>query len=536
MSQTGSNICPVCGTAAPAGSRHQVCPACLMAGAMDTDPADPGASTAFLQPDELAEEFPQFDILECLGRGGMGVVYKARQKSLNRLVAIKILAPEREHSARFAGRFVREAEFLAKLSHPHIVTIHDFGQTAGPVGLYYLVMELVNGVSVHDLLREGKLAPRQALAIVPEICDALQFAHNHGVVHRDIKPANILLDPMGHVKVADFGLAKLMGAEPEPPDKAVRAARPPDLSEAGTVIGTPVYMAPEQMEQPDAVDHRADIYAVGVLFYQMLTGELPDKLIKPPSEKVQIDVRLDQVVLRALERNPALRYPRASMLKTEVESIAGSAGSEAIPRQTRSAKPRGRLVVIGLLVAALLLAMLLLLPRAVRHRGEHAWWSAGRWMNNAYQGFSNATGPSEKPAGITWQASECTAPLKLPEGYMVSTDGNGTYQIASSRSSSSTDKIVIDFQSSDVLHPDPFQYLRQMPLKIKGFKATWGIYKTTDNGQSIIRKEVIMPNFLPRQRQGTGADYISVRIDANSQDGIDQLTPVAGDIIRNAAQ
>jgi len=307
----------------PAGG--QLCPSCLMAQGMASEAFD--GKRPVPEPEEIADKFPQFEILECLGRGGMGVVYKARQKSLNRLVAIKILAPEREHDARFAERFAREAELLAKLSHPHIVTIHDFGETGG---LYFLVMEFVDGVSLRDLLREGKLDPEQALAIVPEICDALQFAHDHGIVHRDIKPENILLDRRGRVKVADFGLAKIVAAvcdrrnseeESLRRSQTAATAAAAELTEAGKIMGTPSYMAPEQTEHPGDVDHRADIYALGVVFYQMLTGELPKDDFVPPSKKVQIDVRLDEIVLRALEKNPGLRYQQASLLKTQVETI-----------------------------------------------------------------------------------------------------------------------------------------------------------------------------------------------------------------------
>jgi len=323
MKPTDSNICPECGKLVPPDSQHQLCPSCLMAQALASQTVDEKKAHAAPTPapDEIAAKFPQFEILECLGRGGMGVVYKARQKSLNRLVAIKILAPEREHDARFAERFAREAELLAKLSHPHIVTIHDFGETGG---LYYLVMEFVDGVSLRDLLREGKLEPKQALAIVPEICDALQFAHDHGIVHRDIKPENILLDRLGRVKVADFGLAKLVAApgDGDPSQMESPAPQAGDLTEAGKTMGTPSYMAPEQSEHPGAVDHRADIYALGVVFYQMLTGELPGKRLEAPSRKVQIDVRLDEIVLRALEKNPELRYQQVSDVKTMVETIA----------------------------------------------------------------------------------------------------------------------------------------------------------------------------------------------------------------------
>jgi serine/threonine protein kinase len=322
---SSSQNCPGCGAPLPEDSPQALCPACLLRQALisRTIIAEGETATGVLPPtvEEIAGKFPQFEILECLGRGGMGVVYKARQKSLNRLVAIKILAPEREHDSKFAGRFAREAELLAKLSHPHIVTIHDFGETGG---LYYLVMEFVDGVSLRDLLREGKLEPEQALAIVPEICDALQFAHDHGIVHRDIKPENILLNRLGRVKVADFGLAKLVAnaADIEPAQSAPTTPPADDLTEAGKTMGTPNYMAPEQTQNPDAVDSRADIYSLGVVFYQMLTGELPGKLIEAPSRKVQIDVRLDEVVLRALEREPGRRYQQASIFKTQVETIA----------------------------------------------------------------------------------------------------------------------------------------------------------------------------------------------------------------------
>jgi len=325
MNPNTPSLCPECGKPVPPDSQHQICPACLMAQALASQTAAAGGKATAAapppSPEEIAEKFPQFEILECLGRGGMGVVYKARQKSLNRLVAIKILAPEREHDSKFAGRFAREAELLAKLSHPHIVTIHDFGETGG---LYYLVMEFVDGVSLRDLLREGKLEPKQALAIVPEICDALQFAHDHGIVHRDIKPENILLNRLGRVKVADFGLAKLVAdtADIEPGQLAPTTPAADDLTEAGKTMGTPNYMAPEQTQNPEAVDSRADIYSLGVVFYQMLTGELPGKLIEAPSRKVQIDVRLDEVVLRALEREPGRRYQQVGEIKTRMETIA----------------------------------------------------------------------------------------------------------------------------------------------------------------------------------------------------------------------
>jgi biopolymer transport protein ExbD/predicted Ser/Thr protein kinase len=289
-------------------------------------------------PAELEEKFPQFEILECLGRGGMGIVYKARQKALDRIVAIKILAGEWQDEPGFAARFEREAKLLAKLNHPHIVTIHDFGSAGG---LYYIVMEYVDGVNVRDLLRDGRLEPKQALAIVPPICDALQFAHDHGVVHRDIKPENILLDRDGRVKIADFGIATIAG-------------------EAADRSGTPAYMAPEQARHEAAIDHRADIYALGVVLYEMLTGERPGEGIEVPSTRVNVDVRIDEIVLRALEGKPELRYQTAGEFKTVVETVAATSSAPpvaapqprvAIPATAQGPQSRdGRFAWIALLL------------------------------------------------------------------------------------------------------------------------------------------------------------------------------------------
>jgi serine/threonine protein kinase len=272
-----------------------------------------GAPTEYVPPApaELARYFPELEILELIGRGGMGAVYKARQKNLDRLIALKILPFSVNRDPAFAERFAREARALAKLTHPNIVSVHDSGQTDG---LFYFIMEFVDGMNLRQLLNSGRIAPKEALAIVPQICDALQYAHDKGIVHRDIKPENILLDKTGMVKIADFGLAKLMGRE----------AKDLSITDTHDVMGTPHYMAPEQVEHPLDVDHRADIYSLGVVFYQMLTGELPIGRFAPPSRKVQIDVRLDEVVLRALEKEPDHRYQHVSDVKTQVETILTS--------------------------------------------------------------------------------------------------------------------------------------------------------------------------------------------------------------------
>jgi serine/threonine protein kinase len=309
--ETSSNSCPKCGAALPAEATAGLCPRCLMAEAME--PTQTGAGDAPPQepisPEELAPHFPQLEILECLGRGGMGVVYKARQKSLNRLVALKLLAPERVADEAFAKRFSQEAQALAALNHPSIVTIYDFGQAGG---FYFLLMEFVDGVNLRQAMKADRFTPEQALAVVPPVCEALHFAHDHGIVHRDIKPENLLLDKDGRIKIADFGVAKMLNADDS--DVGLAESQP---------AGTPQYMAPEQKERR-VTDHRADIYSLGVVLYELLTGDLPTERIQPPSRKVHIDVRLDEIVLRALETTPELRYQTAADLSAHVETIVST--------------------------------------------------------------------------------------------------------------------------------------------------------------------------------------------------------------------
>ncbi len=323
-------LCPSCGKPLAPDAPQGLCQQCLLQAGFPTGTDSGGKSERFVPPSigELATRFPQLEILEFIGQGGMGAVYKVRQKPLDRIVALKILPPQAAGSAGFAERFTREARALAKLNHPHIVTLHEFGQADG---LFYFLMEFVDGVNLRQLLGASPIAPKEALAIVPQICEALQYAHERGIVHRDIKPENILLSKEGSVKIADFGVAKIvaLGRDETAAEKEATPSR--DLTGAGSTLGTPRYMAPEQIRNSAEVDHRADIYSLGVVFYQMLTGELPSSKIEPPSRKVVIDVRLDEVVLRALEKKPELRFQQANALKTQVETIAQTPGKPGRP-------------------------------------------------------------------------------------------------------------------------------------------------------------------------------------------------------------
>src|SRR5512136_2029708 len=332
-------ICSGCQKPLVANAPDGLCPECLLKAGLGTgvdigpDSQAESARTSFVAPslEEVARLFPQLEVQAFVGQGGMGAVYKARQRELDRVVALKILPPGIGKDAGFAERFTREAKALAKLNHTGIVTLYEFGQADG---LFFFLMEFVDGMNLRHLMEVERISAREALAIVPQICDALQYAHDQGIDHRDIKPENILLDRQGRVKVADFGLAKLVGTDaggsPLTPVLSPGGGEGgPNLTDAGKVMGTPQYMAPEQREHPTEVDHRADIYSLGVVFYQMLTGELPGKPIEVPSRKVQVDVRLDEVVLHALEKEPERRYQQASQVKTAVETIAGTAQPKA---------------------------------------------------------------------------------------------------------------------------------------------------------------------------------------------------------------
>jgi tRNA A-37 threonylcarbamoyl transferase component Bud32 len=264
----------------------------------------------------LAAQIPDLEVLEFIGGGGMGAVYKARQQKLDRFVALKLLHPRVQDDPNFTERFAREARTMAQLVHPHIAAIYDFGQ-AGDTP--YLLMEYVEGVTLREAIASGSLSADRALAIVPQLCEALQYAHDAKIVHRDIKPENILIDRHGRAKIADFGLARLMA--PSRDDFS--------LTDAHQALGTPHYMAPEQLANSHAVDHRADIYALGVVIYEMLTGELPLGRFAPPSEKTGVDPRLDEVVHKALESQPARRYQSAIEIKADMAQVCGAGSHPA---------------------------------------------------------------------------------------------------------------------------------------------------------------------------------------------------------------
>jgi serine/threonine-protein kinase len=253
--------------------------------------------------EELKRLFPQFEPIEQIGRGGMGVVYLVQHVWLDCPVALKVLPLEVSHGSEFLERFRREARAMARLNHPGIARVMDFNKSIEG-DFYYLAMEYLPGGALRDRLREGPLRPEVALALAAAVCDALQYAHDKEVIHRDVKPDNILFDREGNVKVADLGLARVCG----------------DVRLTGSVqgMGTLDYMAPEQRESAATVDNRADVYSVGVVLCEMLTK----KRHKDQSllRAVGAPVDVDEIIDCALQRDPNRRFKSAADMKGAINN------------------------------------------------------------------------------------------------------------------------------------------------------------------------------------------------------------------------
>jgi TolB-like protein/Tfp pilus assembly protein PilF/tRNA A-37 threonylcarbamoyl transferase component Bud32 len=306
-----------------------------------------------LQPDALTGgTVGHHSVLEPLGEGGMGFVYKARDTRLRRLVALKVLRPERIGEETDRRRFLREAQAAAALNHPHIVTVHEVGVEAG---LDYIVMEYIAGGTLADLMAAGRLPIERVLRLAAQVTEALTAAHEAGVVHRDLKPANIMLASPDHAKVVDFGLAKF--------SEAARPSEADTVSRTGVLMGTAAYMSPEQIAGRGA-DARSDVWAVGAVLYEMATGQRPfpepnvmllisDILNREPEApgtlNPELPPGLEKVILKALEKDPASRYQSARELGDDLARL--TAGEPPLARPRRRRMPA--LIAAGVVVASL---------------------------------------------------------------------------------------------------------------------------------------------------------------------------------------
>lgn len=310
---------------------------------------------------------PGYLLESLLGRGGMGEVWRARQLSLDREVAIKVLPERYAKDAEFVARFEKETKALAALSHPNIVQIIDRGKVGGQ---YYFAMELVAGVNLRELLksRGGALSVAEVLRIAAQVARAVDSAHEKRIVHRDLKPENVLVDARGHVKVADFGLAGMRGAEAEPA-----------LTATAVAMGTVNYMAPEQRRDAKHVDHRADLYSLGVLLYELLTGELPLGRFKLPSEKrADLDPAIDELVGQLLEADPVARPARAMDVAARLEALLPPVSASSRPTSasaTAQGLSRRRWFALAVLIGVLAGgATVALVARSGRPAPPPAWY------------------------------------------------------------------------------------------------------------------------------------------------------------------
>ena len=316
----------------------------------------------------------RYRVLRLLGRGGMGQVYLAVQEGLDREVAIKMLAETMRGSTEMHDRFQREARALARLSHPGITPVFDYGVEDGH---RYFVMEYIEGWNLASVMPRYKGDLPASVQVATRTLEALAYAHGHGVVHRDIKPANILLGKDSVLKVADFGLAKMAEAQA------------PQLTQTSYAMGTPHYMAPEQGSNPKAVDHRADLYSVGVLLYELLTGKKPIGRFSPPSEAVDVDPAIDPIILRLLEPDPNNRYQNAEEVlqvlapfRTQAEAPTAMVNHDERHKGPADRKRLGLIVAASLAAIALAAALVFFATREGKDSNGKTTPSPMDWYEN----------------------------------------------------------------------------------------------------------------------------------------------------------
>jgi tetratricopeptide (TPR) repeat protein len=279
-------------------------PLALLEEGLRPAPIVPQGDWPVLSVEEVAAMLPAYEVRRMVGHGGMGAVYEAVQRDLQRRVAIKLLSPALAEKSGLALRFRYESRLMASLQHPNIVKVHEAGET--PEGHLYYVMEFVDGEDLATRMHRGRLPIGESVQLIDQVADALHAAHRVGIVHRDIKPANIFPGLQGLPRLGDFGLALT----------AEQAADPLRLTRAGTTVGTMEYAAPEQLARTHAVTAASDVFSLGVLTYELLTGELPRGNFDPPSVRnPAADAAFDSVVLRALQTDPARRYADAGAFR-----------------------------------------------------------------------------------------------------------------------------------------------------------------------------------------------------------------------------
>lgn len=283
------------------------------------------SGAAFVPPsvEELGALLPEFEFISLIGVGGMSAVYLVRRVADGDALAIKVMSPPNEDHEDVARRFVEEAETMARLVHPHIVPVYEFGQTSG--GHLFIVMEYVDGADLHRVIHAGGVNPGNAHGLIRQLCEAVQYAHDQGIAHRDIKPANILITKEGCLKVTDFGVAEDLI----------------ELAAGDDGYGTPDYTAPERTIVGAVVDHRSDVYSLGVVIHEMLTGETPRQAARHGGAKLPDS--FTGVMSKCLMIDPARRYQSArevgAALSLAIEEEREARRAEAAEKPPAVIKP-----------------------------------------------------------------------------------------------------------------------------------------------------------------------------------------------------
>ncbi len=294
-------------------------------------------------------KYGRYEIVEELGRGTMGVVYKAHDPQIDRMVALKVLRPDRVVSQDFVLRFLREAKAIGRISHPSIVTVYDVGQDHGTI---YIAMEYLEGRPLNEVIKGRTVPVAEAVGMCTQVAEALGYAHSRGITHRDIKPSNIILTPGNRIKLTDFGIARI-----EDPEAAQQ-------TQAGDILGTPVYMAPEQVMGQKA-DGRTDLYALGVIIYEMVVGKRPfgggniaaifrSITHEPPEDPMHagsFDNRgLADLILKSLSKDPAHRFQTGEAMAAALHRCL-NAGIHPFPEIATPLQKAGRSKKMGLAIA-----------------------------------------------------------------------------------------------------------------------------------------------------------------------------------------
>ena len=305
-----------------------------------------------------------YEILSALGAGGMGEVYRARDPKLGREIAIKVLPEEMAGNAQRRERFEREAKAVAALTHPNIVTIHSIEESEG---VHFITMELVRGKTLTDLIESKGLGLKRFFEIAVPVADAVSSAHGHGITHRDLKPDNIMVSDEGQLKILDFGLAKLRLEAGDASDSALHTAA---MTEAGRIVGTAAYMSPEQAEGKK-LDHRTDIFSLGIILYEMLAGERPFKgdgpgsflsaILRDTSTSVRTlnpacPPELTRIVKRALVKDPDRRYQSAKDLRNELDELKQELDSGVLLEAGQASAPSRKSWTVWAAVGAVAIA------------------------------------------------------------------------------------------------------------------------------------------------------------------------------------